>query len=184
MKKIAALSALVLAGTSGCASITQGTTQILSFKIEPKTAKCVLTRAGDGELGSVGGRATTVSVGKDKDDILVQCSAPGYAAKTTRIVSGATTAGVTGVLLDFGITDMITGAMYAYPTDISIVMEQEGGAVAPVAQNAAPVVADTALAAAQPSREERLKELKHLNDSGLISKEIYLERQKEILAAP
>lgn len=185
MKKIATISAALLSGASGCASITQGTTQILSFNIEPKTAKCLLTRAGDGELGSVGGRATTISVGKDKDDILVQCSAPGYAAKTTRVVSGATTAGVTGVLLDFGITDMITGAMYAYPTDITIVMEQEGVAAAPVAQNTAPVAAGATLAAAaQPTREERLKELKHLSDSGLISKEIYLERQKEILAAP
>jgi hypothetical protein len=35
-------------------------------------------------------------------------------------VSGATGAGVTGVLLDFGITDMITGAMYRYPEDVTI----------------------------------------------------------------
>lgn len=31
------------------------------------------------------------------------------------------------------------------------------------------------------SRDEKLKELKRLNDSGLISESIYLERQKAIL---
>ena len=118
----------VLVGTAvlaGCASITQGTSQVLAFKIEPKEATCILTRVGDGELGSVSASSNTIQVGKDRDDIVIQCKAPGYQNKTTRLVSGATTAGVTGVLLDFGITDMITGAMYAYPTDVTIVMDKE-----------------------------------------------------------
>jgi len=29
------------------------------------------------------------------------------------------------VLIDFGITDMITGAMYRYPEEVSIVLEKE-----------------------------------------------------------
>jgi hypothetical protein len=123
----------VLAGAlalAGCASITQGTSQILSFKIEPKEAVCVLTRVDDGELGSVSPSSNTIQVSKDKDDIVIQCRARGYSPKTSRLVSEATTAGVTGILLDFGITDMITGAMYAYPADISIVMEREAADVA------------------------------------------------------
>lgn len=131
------IAALAAAGVVvGCASITQGTSQVLAFRIEPKEATCVLTRVDDGELGSVSGTSNTIQVGKDKDDIVVQCKAPGYEPKTTRLVSRATTAGVTGVLLDFGITDMITGAMYAYPADITIVMDRQtaesqktGGAV-------------------------------------------------------
>lgn len=123
---------------TACASITQGTSQVLVFKMEPKEAVCVLTRIDDGELGSINGTVNTVQVSKDKDDIVVQCKAPGYQPKTTRVVSKATTAGVTGVLIDFGITDMITGAMYAYPTDISIVLEKETSAVGPTA---APVAA-------------------------------------------
>jgi hypothetical protein len=122
-------SIVVLLGSvvalAGCASITQGTSQVLSFKMEPKEATCVLTRVGDGELGSVSGTTNTIQVSKDRDDIIIQCKAPGYNNKTTRLVSSASTAGVTGVLLDFGITDMITGAMYAYPTDVSIVMERD-----------------------------------------------------------
>jgi hypothetical protein len=178
------MATLAVAGLSGCASISQGTSQILSFKIEPKEAKCVLTRAGDGELGSVSGRSNTISVGKDKDDIIVQCTAPGYEAKTTRVVSGATTAGVTGVLLDLGITDMITGAMYSYPNDITITMENDGPQPVQTARDISSGNTPATAAVAPKSKEERLKELKQLHESDLIGREIYLERQKEILAAP
>ena len=138
MNKIAFGAVVILA--AGCASITQGTSQVLSFKIDPKEAVCVLTRVDDGELGSITGTSNTIQVSKDKDDIIVQCKAPGYQDKTTQIVSKTTTAGVTGVLLDFGITDMITGAMYAYPADVSIVMEKEGSpsSIAPAVDEATP----------------------------------------------
>lgn len=174
----------------GCASITQGTSQILSFKLEPKEAKCVLTRTGDGELGSISASSNTIQVGKDKDDIIVQCSAPGYLQKTTRIVSGATTAGVTGVLLDFGITDMITGAMYSYPTDISVVMEKEPIAAsksqADQQINAQPALANTTASTNNnlKTTEEKLRELKRLKDADLISEEVYSARQHEILSNP
>ncbi len=109
-----------MAFISGCATITQGTQQAISFKLEPKEAICEVSRVGDGKLGRISGSSNTLYVGKDKDDILVVCNAPGYEQSTTKVVSGATGAGVTGVLLDFGITDMITGAMYRYPEDVTI----------------------------------------------------------------
>ena len=161
---------LFIVGLTGCASITQGTSQTLSFKLDPKEAKCVLSRTGEGELGSVGAASNTIQVQKDKDDILVQCTAPGYQQKTSRIVSAASTAGVTGVLLDFGITDMITGAMYAYPTDISIVMEKDI------------LVAPTTTVT--QTTEMKLKELKRLRNAGLISEEVYLAQQKAVLSNP
>ena len=161
---------LFILGLTGCASITQGTSQVLSFKLEPKEAKCVLSRTGEGELGSINTTSNTIQVHKDKDDILVQCTAPGYQQKTTRIVSAASTAGVTGVLLDFGITDMVTGAMYAYPTDVSIVMEKDI------------LVAPTT--AVTQATETKLKELKRLRNAGLISEEVYSAQQKAILGTP
>jgi hypothetical protein len=109
---------------TGCASITSGTSQTLIFNISPTEARCELTRTGDGRLGIVTSKNTSIEVSKDKDDILVVCNAPGYIQDTQRIVSSATTAGVTGVLLDFGITDMITGAMYKYPQSINISLEK------------------------------------------------------------
>jgi hypothetical protein len=41
-------------------------------------------------------------------------------------VSKTETAGIVGgAMLDLGITDMMTGAMWAYPNDVSIVLEKE-----------------------------------------------------------
>ena len=111
----------------GCASITKGTSQTIIFNIEPKGTTCVATRDGDGEIGSISTSNNTLKVSKDKDDIVVKCSAPGYKQKITRLTSKTETAGVVGgAFIDLGITDMITGAMWAYPNDVSIVLEKEG----------------------------------------------------------
>lgn len=124
MKKIILLSVAV--ALVGCASITKGTSQTIIFNIEPKGTTCVATRDGDGEIGSISTSNNTLKVSKDKDDIVVKCSAPGYKQKVTRLVSKTETAGVVGgAIIDLGITDMITGAMWAYPNDVSIVLEKE-----------------------------------------------------------
>ncbi|MDT7523117.1 hypothetical protein RAE21_11940 [Rhodoferax sp. TBRC 17198] len=52
---------------SGCASITKGTSQTLVFNLDPDSARCVLTRDGDGEIGSISAKNNTVTVGKDKE---------------------------------------------------------------------------------------------------------------------
>ncbi len=120
MKFKSLLVSSILVSMAGCATITQGTQQAISFKLEPKDAICEVSRVGDGKLGRVSSSSSTIFVGKDKDDIIIVCNAAGYEQSTTKVVSGATGAGVTGVLLDFGITDMITGAMYRYPEDVTI----------------------------------------------------------------
>lgn len=120
MGKFAVLALGSLVFFSGCATVTQGTQQSISFKLEPKDTICEVSRVGDGKLGRISSSSSTLFVGKDKDDIIVVCNATGYEQSTTKVVSGATGAGVTGVLLDFGITDMITGAMYRYPEEVTI----------------------------------------------------------------
>jgi len=117
--------ALYLVILTGCASITQGTSQVLTFNLEPKGIICQATRDGDGTLGSITYQNPTLNVSKDKDDIIVSCKSDGYKPKTIKIASSATTAGVTGVLIDFGITDMVTGAMYKYPDSHNIALEKE-----------------------------------------------------------
>jgi hypothetical protein len=61
-------------------------------------------------------------------------------------------------------------------------------AMPPPAPLAAPAAADPAPAAAGSvpvaSKEARLRELKHFHDEGLISEDVYRERQKAILAEP
>ena len=50
---------------TGCASITQGTSQTLIFKMEPQQTVCTLSRDGEGELGVVTGKENSITVGKD-----------------------------------------------------------------------------------------------------------------------
>jgi hypothetical protein len=59
----------------------------------------------------------------------------------------------------------------------------------PAPQPAAPAAADPAPSAASslhavPSKEARLRELKHFYEEGLVSEDVYRERQKAILAEP
>jgi hypothetical protein len=109
----------------GCASITDGTSQTLIFNLTPTDTICQATRDG-AELGSVTGKQNTLTVSKGAKDIIVSCKATGYVSKTQRLVSSTQTSGVVGgAFLDLGITDMITGAMWKYPTDISIVLEKQ-----------------------------------------------------------
>ena len=125
MKTIAPALLLFLLAT-GCASITKGTTQTLVFELDPQDTRCTLSRDGDGEIGSINARNNSVTVGKDKDDILVKCQAQGHVQKTTRLTSAADTAGVVGgAFLDLGITDMVTGAMWLYPNTTTITLERE-----------------------------------------------------------
>lgn len=115
--------------TSGCASITQGTSQVLMFNIEPKEARCIVTRVDDGQIGVVTQSQNTLQVSKDKDDIIVNCRAEGYKPYTTKIASSASGAGVAGaVFIDLGIVDFATGAMWKYPEQHNISLEKENTA--------------------------------------------------------
>lgn len=111
---------------SGCASITQGTSQTLMFNIEPKEARCTVTRDGDGQLGVISQSQNTLQVSKDKDDIIINCKADGYKPFALKIASSATGAGVAGaVFIDLGLVDLITGAMWKYPEQHNISMEKQ-----------------------------------------------------------
>ena len=111
---------------SGCASITQGTSQTMIFNLEPKEVTCIASRDGDGQIGSITTSNNTLTVSKDKDDIVVACKAPGHKPKTVRLVSSTQAAGVVGgIFLDLGVVDMMTGAMWKYPESTNIALEKE-----------------------------------------------------------
>lgn len=154
----------VAAILSGCASITDGTSQTIIFNLDPAEARCVAKRDGDGELGSFKGRSASLTVGKDKDDIVVACEAPGREPKTQRVVSKTQTAGVVGgIFLDLGITDMITGAMWKYPTEVTISLDplpsdsSRAPTPAPGAVVSAPATVAAATPAQKPSGQERFQ---------------------------
>ena len=116
-------------GLSGCASITQGTSQTIVFNLEPKEATCVATRDGDGQLGTLTTTNNSLSVSKDKDDIVVTCRAPGHKQTSVRLTSSTQAAGVVGgIFLDLGVVDMMTGAMWKYPESTNISLERDESA--------------------------------------------------------
>lgn len=128
IKKIAFifLASIALVSTFGCASITQGTSQTIAFNLEPPETRCDLSRDGEGQIGSVSVKNNTLSTGKDKDDIIAKCNAPGHKQKIVRVKSSTQAAGVVGgIFLDLGITDMITGAMWKYPDDVTVALDKE-----------------------------------------------------------
>ncbi len=125
MNKIVIALISSVAILNGCASITQGTTQVISFSIDPQEAKCAVVNKDNATLGTVSGKANLLQVSKGSGDLIANCSAEGYEQKTTRIVSSTQTAGVLGVAIDLGITDMLTGAMWKYPDHVSIVMDKK-----------------------------------------------------------
>ena len=125
-KNLVLISGFILIGVSGCASITQGTSQTIVFNLEPKEIKCVATRDGDGQLGTLSESHNTLSVSKDKDDIVVSCKAPGHKPKTIRLTSSVQAAGIVGgVFIDLGVVDLMTGAMWKYPESTNISHDKE-----------------------------------------------------------
>jgi hypothetical protein len=128
MSKITRLALLAapIVLLSGCATVMDGTTQTLSFNLDPQEARCVLNRSGSGELGSVTGKSRQITVSKAKGDIIADCAAQGYLPASTRLVSSASGAGVASIFLfDFGITDLATGAYWVYPTLTSISLQRD-----------------------------------------------------------
>ncbi len=118
------ISALMLLMT-GCASITQGTSQLISFTLDPTETKCTIVNKNNATVGSVTGKSNLLQVSKGTTDLIATCNAEGYETKTTRIVSSTQTAGVLGIAIDFGITDMLTGAMWKYPDNINIALDKQ-----------------------------------------------------------
>ena len=111
---------------SGCASITQGTSQVITFSFDPPEARCVATRGSDGVLGTITQSMPTLSVSKGASDIVLACSAPGYKPSSLRMVSKTQASGVVGgFFLDLGIVDMMTGAMWAYENQVNVALEPD-----------------------------------------------------------
>jgi len=123
MKNILLISSLLI--LTNCASITQGTNQVISFSIDPIEAKCSIVNKDNATVGTVSGKSNLLQVSKGAGDLIASCTADNHEPSTTRIVSTAQTAGVIGIAIDFGITDMITGAMWKYPDHVAIVMDKK-----------------------------------------------------------
>jgi hypothetical protein len=133
-RQIAATTACIFLAilTTGCATVTGGTTQSVSVKtqkdaVDVAGANCALSNSkGNWTLTTPG----TVSVHRAKDDLNIHCWKDGEGDVATAIQSstrkGAYYAGnlimfgIVGGALITGPIDRATGAKYAYPDDIIV----------------------------------------------------------------
>jgi hypothetical protein len=141
---LAAITAMFL---PGCASIVEGTDQTVNVQVSPENAVCQISQKGSviATLDKGGGQ---VQVPKSKDDLGVDCSAPGFERQTVSIESSASGWGVVGCfLIDLCITDYATGALNKYPKSISVRLRQ----LANIAPSAGPNAQSNAYPSADPN---------------------------------
>ena len=114
---------IVFCGLStGCATVTKGTSQSLSVDSDPQGATCELTRDGE-TIGFVNPTPGSITIGKDKDAIDIRCELEGHVVSTVNLDSSfqgwtlgnAILGGLIGVMIDAG-----SGAMNEYPSSIMI----------------------------------------------------------------
>ena len=119
---IAAFAALSF-GLVGCASLIQGTDQVITFHITPNNAECGVSRDGV-DISGLTAQYNQVTVTKGRNDLIIRCQAPGYKQRTLHLVSKTQPTGAVGVIFmpDHGVADFATGAMWKYPKEIEINM--------------------------------------------------------------
>ena len=115
----------VVMSLSACASIVEGTDQSITVSLTPEKATCIVTRKGT-QLGSLSQKNKIIKVSKSKNDLEIECQAPGHIAENLTVESSASGWGVVGcILIDLCITDSATGALNKYPEQIAIALIQQ-----------------------------------------------------------
>ena len=189
------ITSLLLASLSGCASITGSTTQTISLQArapdgkEVKEAQCDLINKRGTYFVSTPG---TIQISRSNDDIQVTCRKDGYDNGRAAVVSATKGSMFGNILLGGGIgliVDHSNGSAYEYPSFVQVIMGSNVTIGTPKetssAQSANPLTGSqgnaTAKSAVNKSSSIRLQELKKLMDDGLITKEVYDQRQTAIL---
>jgi hypothetical protein len=115
--------------TTGCATVTGGTTQKVSLKTQKDTADvagadCVLANSKGTYTVTTPG---TVSVHRAKDDLSIKCTKDGETDAITAVKSTHRTGAMVGNILLLGVAsvalegiDRANGAAYAYPDNVTV----------------------------------------------------------------
>lgn len=179
---------------TGCASVTGSTTQAISVQSralngkEIKEAQCdLVNKRGTYFITTPG----TITISRSNDNLMVTCRKDGFDNGRATVVSDTKGSMFGNILLGGGIgaiVDHNNGSAYEYPSFIQVVMGQDvqiGKPREEVAQNQNPMMggapSSTARNQAPKSTAVKLQELKKLKDDGLITQEVYEQRQNAIL---
>lgn len=124
--KTSFLGAAVVAASalSGCATVTQGSTDSVRVMTDPAGATCTLTRDGQ-VIGSVNPTPASVMVSKSRQDIEVNCERAGFLPADGVLSSefeGATLGNVLlGGVIGLGV-DAASGALNDYPPSVALTL--------------------------------------------------------------
>lgn len=194
MKRLSIALASIVLTLSGCASITGSTTQNISVQTrtpdgkEVKEVQCdLINKRGTYFVTSPG----TIVISRSNDDLHVTCRKDSFENGKASVVSDTKGSMFGNILFGGGIgaiVDHNTGSAYEYPNFLQVVMGSDilvgtHKEVAP--SNANPLMGGQATpidkAQIPKTTTARLLELKKLKDDGLVTPEVYDQRQSAIL---
>ncbi|MEJ0043209.1 MAG: hypothetical protein WDM81_13775 [Rhizomicrobium sp.] len=129
--KIGMVLALLIVGTgtSGCATVFEGTSQDIAVVTNPPGAACVFERQSKTRkiVGTISSTPATVTVRKSKYDILVRCTKPGFQEATFLNHSGVTAVIAANIAIDVvatvgisSLVDTATGADNKYDSAVNL----------------------------------------------------------------
>lgn len=178
----------------GCASITGSSTQNISIQTrapdgkEVKEAQCdLINKRGTYFLTTPG----TIMISRSNDDLTVTCRKDGFENGRAGVVSNTKGSMFGNIILGGGIgaiVDHNNGSAYEYPSFVQVVMGSnitigEKREEPPQSQNPMMGAPSTPVSKTSNAKSTitKLQELKKLKDDGLISQEVYEQRQNLIL---
>ena len=108
---------------SGCASYIEGVTVNITFDLAPPEAVCAVT-SKHMRPDTVTGAHSQLKALKGMGDMTVACTAEGHENKTVIVEQRVSGLGLLSIPLDFGITDLMSGAMWTYPDHVTIRLDK------------------------------------------------------------
>ena len=194
MKRLSIALASIVLTLSGCASITGSTTQNISVQTrtpdgkEVKEVQCdLINKRGTYFVTSPG----TIVISRSNDDLHVTCRKDSFENGKASVVSDTKGSMFGNILLGGGIgaiVDHNNGSAYEYPNFLQVVMGSDimvGTHREVPPSNSNPLMggqsASTDKTPGPKSTAARLQELKKLKDEGLVTQEVYDQRQSAIL---
>src|SRR5215475_14361361 len=110
---------------SGCASVIEGTSQIVTVNTNPAGASCTLNRKPEGVIGEINNTPAGVTVRKTKYDITVKCHKAGYQEATYLNESGNAGATFGNIVAGGGIgwaVDSASGSDNKYESSVNLTL--------------------------------------------------------------